>query len=278
MKKKTKIIAGVLISAAVLAYPFKGLVIDPIYTEIRYNTALELIENGEWRDAYKILLNEIWSYKYIGCHDEGYRDQYELMKYIRMEQNFEDEDYLIALDYYEDIGEDYSGAFSASIADLAERAKPLAEIQRETEEAEKARKAEEYEKTVAERKEREQLTARRSAKPFVGMSEDCINITKLGRSAYFSEGKQFFDGQMVAYKLYRWKNSNGKIIFTANVMCGEVQSVTDLSASHYSGGASTTDKDEYNASDYSNIDDFYDDYYDDFPDFESAEGYWQEHN
>ena len=35
--------------------------------------------------------------------------------------------------------------------------------------------------------------------------------------------------------------------------------------------------DPYDASDYSNPDDFYDDHYDDFYDYDEAEEYWIEH-
>ena len=42
-------------------------------------------------------------------------------------------------------------------------------------------------------------------------------------------------------------------------------------------GYKSYDEDEYDASDYSNPDDFYDDHYDDFFDYDEAEEYWIEH-
>lgn len=39
----------------------------------------------------------------------------------------------------------------------------------------------------------------------------------------------------------------------------------------------TRNEDEYNASDYSNPDDFYEDHYDDFYDYYDAEDYWYEY-
>ena len=44
-----------------------------------------------------------------------------------------------------------------------------------------------------------------------------------------------------------------------------------------STGRKWYDEDEYDASDYSNPDDFYDDHYDDFYDYDEAEEYWIEH-
>lgn len=36
--------------------------------------------------------------------------------------------------------------------------------------------------------------------------------------------------------------------------------------------------DEYNASDYDDVDDFYEDYYYDFEDYDEAEQYWDENH
>ena len=75
-------------------------------------------------------------------------------------------------------------------------------------------------------------------------------------------------------------------MFTARCCKGKVINVWDCREDDDSKSKTTnritykTDRDEdpYNASDYSDPEDFYEDNYDDFWDFEDAEDYWNEYS
>lgn len=126
------------------------------------------------------------------------------------------------------------------------------------------------------------------AVPYVGMSESQISNTSLGApSSKVRHNRQVKNGQQYTANLYDYYK-DGALIFTARCVQGKVIQVWDKrdnpvqpykkSASSKSNSSKSSKKDEYNAKDYQNADDFYYDHYDDFYDYEEAEDYYNEHD
>jgi hypothetical protein len=114
--------------------------------------------------------------------------------------------------------------------------------------------------------------------PYVGMSKDLINHTELGKPYDHEIQKQSYSGGIYKYYVYYFLSSDGKTKYTVKCKDNKVVSVTTSAVKKSSSGSSSSNKsDPYNASDYSNEEDFYYDHYDDFSDYEEAEDYYNKH-
>lgn len=166
---------------------------------------------------------------------------------------------------------------------------------------------EELERIKAEKAEAEKLA---SNPPFMGMSESDIDNTVLGKAVLRGHNLQCINGNQYTANIYDYY-SGGKAIYTVRCVRGRVYNMwdardpdklicyntvsggkvtvgeivyTSYQKKYRNGGGSSTTKnkssssDPYNASSYSNEEDFYYDHYDDFFDFEDAEDYWNEHH
>ena len=124
-----------------------------------------------------------------------------------------------------------------------------------------------------------------SGVPFVGMAEKDIGRTTLGEpDPKIRHNKEVMNGEQYTANLYDFYKDSGKV-FSARCIQGEVTQVWDYrenpifpSVEKPTSNNVKEDADPYNASDYSDPEDFYYDYYDDFWDFEDAEDYWNEHS
>ena len=123
-----------------------------------------------------------------------------------------------------------------------------------------------------------------SGVPFVGMSENDINRTSLGApSSEIRHNKECINGKQYTANLYDFYKGSSKV-FTARCVQGKVTDVWDhrdapipKSSRLSTSGSTKKELDPYDASDYSDPEDFYYDYYDDFWDYEEAEDYWYEY-
>lgn len=124
-----------------------------------------------------------------------------------------------------------------------------------------------------------------SGVPFVGMSENDIDRTSLGKpSSEIRHNKECINGEQYTANLYDFYKSSCKV-FTARCVQGKVTDVWDYrdepvpqSSKTYTSNGTKKDSDPYGASDYYDPEDFYYDYYDDFWDYEEAEDYWYEYS
>jgi hypothetical protein len=108
--------------------------------------------------------------------------------------------------------------------------------------------------------------------PYVGMSKDLINHTKLGKPYDHEIDKV----SITRIDIYYFLSSDGKTKYKVKCKKGKVISVVASSVKKSSSGSSNK-SDPYNASDYNNEEDFYYDHYDDFIDYEEAEDYYNKH-
>lgn len=123
-----------------------------------------------------------------------------------------------------------------------------------------------------------------SGVPFVGMSEHDIDRTSLGKpSSDIRHNKECINGKQYTANLYDFYNGSDKV-FIARCVQGKVTDVWDYrddpipqSSKTYTSNNTKKESDPYDASDYSDPEDFYYDYYDDFWDYEEAEDYWYEY-
>lgn len=120
----------------------------------------------------------------------------------------------------------------------------------------------------------------RNGIPYVGMSEDYIGITSLGKpSEDVRHNFQCINGEQYFTNLYDFYNGK-KVIFTARCISGRVTEIwdwrdsPDVSVPSFSPKPSS---DPYNVDEYSNEEDFFDDHYDDFFSYEDAEEYYYDH-
>ena len=139
---------------------------------------------------------------------------------------------------------------------------------------------EEYEAGATERYFAELEEKVRTGVPFVGMPEREIANTILGAPQYpIKHNRECVNGLQYECNLYRFC-SEGRMIFSARCMEGYVINVWDLRNEppmviDYS---KPSGNDRYNASSYSNEEDFYYENYDDFTDYDEAEWYWEENH
>lgn len=121
--------------------------------------------------------------------------------------------------------------------------------------------------------------------PFIGMSENDINRTSLGKpSSKIRHNMECISGKQYMANLYDFYNGSERV-FTARCVQGKVTNVWDYrnndiskNTELYISNGTNKDLDPYDASNYSDSEDFYYDYYDDFWDYEEAEDYWYEYS
>ena len=125
----------------------------------------------------------------------------------------------------------------------------------------------------------------RTGVPFVGMSEQDIAKTSLGTpSPDVRHNNECINGEQYTANLYDFYNGS-YIVFTARCVQGKVTEVWDYrddpvptsSKSKKLESSTKKQSDPYNASDYSDPEDFYYDNEDDFWDYEEAEDYYYEY-
>ena len=121
--------------------------------------------------------------------------------------------------------------------------------------------------------------------PYVGMSEDNIHRTRLGRCTdYFQNRSTKYhdkDGRARMQTVYRFYKDK-KWIYAAICLDGRVIEVSDFrkDAKPISSGSSwkpQSERDRYDIDRYSNAEDFYDDNIADFFSYEDAETYYNDH-
>ena len=133
---------------------------------------------------------------------------------------------------------------------------------------------------------RKTTTEKKLFVPYVGMSENMIDKTDLGKPRdEVRHNKEVMGGLAYEANLYDFEK-DGWIIFTARCVQGKVIQVWD---ENYKHRVPTSDKsktpstqkstttDPYHADEFDDAEDFYDEYYDDFYDYYDAEDYWYEH-
>lgn len=121
--------------------------------------------------------------------------------------------------------------------------------------------------------------------PFVGMPESRIDDTSLGFHSRVRHNWESMEGGQYVTNIYDF-HVGTKLIFSARCCKGKVINVWDYREEDDSNSKTTNritnktyqDEDPYNASDYSDPEDFYEDNYDDFWDYEDAEDYWNEYS
>lgn len=147
-----------------------------------------------------------------------------------------------------------------------------------------------------------------SALPYVGMPEDDLKFTSLGKADQRSGWDTVeVNGREISARAYDYYNQRHEYLFTAWCSGDKVVAIEDHTAKPldqnphipatpkptykvtprstpapsggwYDPGWTThNEEDPYDASEYSNPDDFYDDHFDDFFDYDEAEEYWMDH-
>ena len=122
--------------------------------------------------------------------------------------------------------------------------------------------------------------------PAVGMSEEFIELTGLGKPAKAEAVRNPTRYDPYYHYEYTWRWDTGEKRCVATVQkkyiseWGTVTNVKLFDKPNYPAPGSSTkkkDSDPYYASDFSHAEDFYDWYPDDFLDYEDAEEYWEKH-
>ena len=116
--------------------------------------------------------------------------------------------------------------------------------------------------------------------PYVGMPQEYIDQTSLGKHSESYTNTIIEGNRKVKGTGYFWKK-DGHQIFFAFCRYGKVETAKkqniDLSKKVKSSTKANKSDDPYNAKDYGYASDFYEDYYDEFYDAIDAEDYWEEH-
>ena len=121
-----------------------------------------------------------------------------------------------------------------------------------------------------------------SSLPYVGLSEEYIGMTALGKpSSTVRHNYEMISGEQYKANLYDFMQG-GKVIFTARCVKGKVYQVFDHRTDPWVPSKPSASKpkndDPYNAKDFWDPEDFYEWYKDDFDGFEDAEEYWEMHS
>lgn len=276
--KKVLIALASIVAAPFVCVGAYNLVIKPMQREFMYNQAIAFVESDPV-EVRKMLEHDIPDYLYPSSHDEGYRCQYELIAYAYALNLYREESYVNAKEYLFRIEENYDGPLNENIAQLKEEITPKAAAQSEKLaeqqrlDKEKAKKEEE-ERQIRENEVRAEIAEHNV--PYVGLANRYIDATQLGAPDTSDDIEEFYDGALANGTKYCWKKGK-KTQFIAIVLNGEVVRVHDF-VSPRPPFTPDDDKDEYDASEFGNEEDFYDYYYDDFHDYEDAAVYWNEHN
>lgn len=278
MTKTTKAIittVAVIITAA-LCFAVNEHIIQPSARESAYNKGINSLESNP-RAAAHTLEYDIPDFVQPQSHDEGYRDQYELIIYARILYCINEADYYSAYCEGQRIDYEYSGAFCEEIAAAQAKAQKLNEL-------EDAKIAEKSAAITEENKRR----AAESDTPYVGMSAGVIGLTRLGEPTDTCEEKMKIGGIPTEVTVYRWTEGDG-VIFTAYVRFYEViitEKPSDKTSSDSAAPSDGADFSQLDGADFSQLDgtdlsqfDSFDDFYEyyGFEDYTAAEEYWYDH-
>jgi hypothetical protein len=113
--------------------------------------------------------------------------------------------------------------------------------------------------------------------PYEGMSRDLIDHTELGKHYDYKSVKKTSAQKNYWIRTYYFLSSDGKTKYIVTCKDDVVTHVGTAKVRNNSGGSGSSKGNGYNASDYSNAEDFYYDHYDDFYDYEEAEDYYNTH-
>ncbi len=258
--KAIKAIICVVALSAFVGFCIKSS-IEAKQTEETYQRAVQLVMDEQYHEASRTLWSlpsldykDTWHLLFFSSIGEEYQENFAGVHHVRS-------DFRITFDTLPPEQEQLIQSRLLTMSDAYDRKR---EKELSDRQAEKERKI-------------------RNGVPFVGMSESRIGDTSLGApSPNVGHNYQVKNGSQYYTNIYRFYR-NGKEIFSARCMEGKVIDVwdwrgtTSSSSSGYSSSSSSS-SDKYDASSYSNEDDFYDDYYDDFYDYYDAEEYWQENH
>lgn len=268
MIENKSIIKFLLVLAAIAAVVILGKFIKKSVKEYDlktdYNTAIQLIEDGNYRDA---------EYKLYALGD--YEDSKVLISYagyMRSKSNI-----YSAHHYMSNIPKGYNGVFADEIAE--ER-----KITNERYD-EYLKQLEEKEKKDEE--EREKLRASYAHKiPEVGMDREFINDTLIGKCGKFNDYTKYENGKKVDSCRYTWySDDKSDIVFVAEFKGNRCilaekyyptvywrGDIPNFSAKRYKPVTTTEYDEDY--LEYDDPEDFYYDNYDDFESYEDAEDYY----
>lgn len=283
--KHTRFVVFILIVLLISAL-FIGKAISKYNQTVKsYKWAIEEIKDGDYRWALRCLEE---------LKEKDYKDSEYL--YYYMQSLNTDNSYTAAI-YLEKIPDDYSGIFSRDIAlekiNYIERCKTEKKIKADKERAEQE----------ANNKKRQE--ARNALMPFVGMSTEYINDTRIGKyDEYESQNVDTRKGTVVLSE-YKWYSDDYKrklvlVVYAENFLWEKNGVVTDFSKFsedvYWDRNGNPDFKDEVEGSKYGinsfssgsyeekyDVDrfywaeDFYYFYYYDFRDFDEAKDYFEEH-
>lgn len=244
-----------------------------------YSSTISMIENGNYK----------WAQSYAFNYWSAYDDESLLMLVNVLE--FDSElDQLIRTDKLDKyklkkfkkelafFTDEYSGYMSEYILDLKSREKEI------------TRKCEEYFESVEKAKQAEEEKRLKKLKvnpPYEGLSENDIDNTSWGKHIYAEKVSLYTYSDALKKHGVTCSDANGRIYTFSGthyryVLCGGgrvlIASLEKIRSNQYYANYIPSNDDEYNASNYSNAEDFYDDNYDYFWDYYEAENYYDEHS
>ncbi len=274
MGKKTKLILiGALATAVSIAAV--RFIVSRVRNEPDYSAAEELIEQRRYRQALERL---------DSLEDGGYKSARALRDYCMAHLDYAQGD--VEKAYHEMIWVDdyiYNHSY-LSDAQLEETRAFRKQLKNEAIDYRVEQLAREEEEAAREREEaRVRLRGR---VPYMGMSEDYIDLTSLGSpDPFVHQDFETIRGEQLEVNQYTFSNDR-RVIFEATCARGRVIRVSDFRGSAAlpyrapapsKPKADSAEEDPFQARDFMDTEDFYDEYYDDFYDFEDAECYFYEH-
>lgn len=281
MKDKICIVVVMTVIVTIIA---GGIYLNHKTSDTAYNLAVDLIRNGSYESALTELENanrkliDRKDFKTDVKHrrlDKAYKNTVPLYAYAMAQAKYNANDRIIYIvnEYLDLIPTEYNGELCDEIITFK------GNFKQEYDEylIEKKRQSEERMKIEQER-EVEKL---KSFVPYVGMSENQINSTSLGKYANLFHNTEIINGSAYTANIYEFKKGDN-IVFRARCLLGKVSSISDLRDNSvkewHTPKKNEKSKDSYNVDEYSSEEDFYDEYYDDFWDYEEAEDYYREYS
>jgi hypothetical protein len=275
MKKSIIVIIAVVIQYVIVPYCAVG---GP-----QYHVAIFLIDRQKYAPAEE-LLSKVDSTLFFS--DAG-----DIRCYVKIQQNIDD---MMEVHYLlEQIPEDYSGKYAAEIKEI--RVSNTAEYDEYQKEEERKRQ----EKIEGYKQQYSSMSA-----PFVGMDEEAIDYTTVGRHDTFETKKRTSARKTTYTWIYSWYAdwySSGTKSIGLVVECedgivtevikkdpywksdgtpnysGKPISINTPKRNTTSSSKSTKKSDPYDVYDYDDPEDFYYDNEDDFDGYEDAEDYFYDH-
>ena len=281
MKDKICIVVIMTVIVTIIA---GGIYLNHKTSDTAYNLAVDLIRNGSYESALTELENanrkliDRKDFKTDVKHkrlDKAYKNTVPLYAYAMAQAKYNANDRIMYIvnEYLDLIPTEYNGELCDEIITFK------GNFKQEYDEylIEKKRQSEERMKIEQER-EVEKL---KSFVPYVGMSENQINSTSLGKYANLFHNTEIINGSAYTANIYEFKKGDN-IVFRARCLLGKVSSISDLrdnpAKEWHTPKKNEKSKDSYNVDEYSSEEDFYDEYYDDFWDYEEAEDYYREYS